>query len=140
MCEQLVNPHKIIRSWIQLRSSSVYKFSFQVKDLTYPVDVILTVVGVVIVDDKLDIIHINTSGRNICGPQDGSAAGLELTQDPVPLFLLLVTVNAHGWPAILPHQPGKQHNCKKRRLIKYHHKIFCNLIQLEKYNHLKSWD
>ena len=57
------------------------------KDLTYPVDVVLTVVGVVIVDDKLDIIHVKTSGINICGHQDASA----VTKDPVPLFLLLVS-------------------------------------------------
>ena len=67
------------------------------KDLTYPVDVVLTVVGVVIVDDKLDIIHVKTSGINICGHQDGSAVGLEVTQDPVPLCPVHAGVHGRVW-------------------------------------------
>ena len=68
-------------------------------------DVVLAVVGVVIVDDKLDVIHIQPPGGHVGGDQDGGGARLELAEHPVPLLLLLVPVDAHGGPAVLPHQP-----------------------------------
>ena len=114
MCEQLVNPHKIIRSWIQLRSSSVYKFSFQVKDLTYPVDVILTVVGVVIVDDKLDIIHVKTSGINICGHQE---------------WEWVVPTGGHccaGRMMVAPYKTEGFHRVMVKRMLKSE-RVFCHL-------------
>ena len=73
--------------------------------LTNSVDVILTVVGVVVVDDELHIIDIQSSSSHISGNQDGGAAALELPQHPVSLLLLFVTVNTHSRPAITSHQP-----------------------------------
>ena len=48
--------------------------------LTNSVDVILAVVGMVVVDDKLDVV--DASGGNVGGDEDGSAAALELAQHP----------------------------------------------------------
>ena len=79
--------------------------SFLKLKLTNSMDVVLTVVGVVVVDDKLDIIHVQTTGGNIGGDENAGGTVLELTEDPVPLLLLLVAVDAHSWPAIFPHQP-----------------------------------
>ena len=45
--------------------------------LTNSVDVILAVVGMVVVDDKLDVV--DASGGNVGGDEDGSAAALELS-------------------------------------------------------------
>ena len=76
-------------------------------------NVVLTVVGVVIIDDELHIIHIQSSGGHIGGNQDGGFATLKLSQHPVSLLLLLVTVNTHSRPAITSHQPeGKSSTIK----------------------------
>ena len=74
--------------------------------LTNSVNVVLAVVGVVVIDDELDIIHVKTTGGDIGGYEDASGSVLELTKDPVSLLLLLVTMDAHGGPAVLPHQPA----------------------------------
>ena len=79
--------------------------SFIELKLTNPMDVVLTVVGVVVVDDKLDIIHVQTTGGDIGSDEDAGGSVLELTEDPVPLLLLLVAVDTHSWPSIFPHQP-----------------------------------
>ena len=63
----LFNQHKLDPSLI-----IIYTKFEKDKDLTYPVHVVLTVVGVVVVDDKLDIIHMKTSSSDICSHQDGS--------------------------------------------------------------------
>jgi hypothetical protein len=60
------------------------------------VNVVFGVVGVVVVDDKLDVVHVETSGCNICGNQDGCATSLKFVENPVSLFLLFVAVDAHG--------------------------------------------
>lgn len=39
-----------------------------------PVDVQLTVVGQIIVDDKRHLLHVNTTGPNISGDQDSAGA------------------------------------------------------------------
>ena len=74
-------------------------------------NVVLAVVGVVIVYDKLDVVHIQPPGCHVGGDQDGGGAGLELAEHPVPLALLLVAVDAHGRPAVLPHQPEHIISC-----------------------------
>ena len=56
-------------------------------------DVVLAIVGIVVIDDELDIVHVQTSGGDIRGHEDGGGALLELAQHPVPLLLLLVTVD-----------------------------------------------
>ena len=47
-------------------------------ELTYSVDVVLTVVWVVVVDDELNVVHVESSGRNVCGDKDGRLASPEL--------------------------------------------------------------
>ena len=81
------------------------------RKLTDPVNVVLAVVGVVVVDDELNIVHVEATGGNISGNEDGGGSGLELFKDPVPLLLLLVAVDAHGRPAVLPHQPEHIISC-----------------------------
>ena len=71
-------------------------------------DVVLTVVGVVVVDDKLHVIHVQTTGGDIGGHEDAGGAILELPEDPVSLLLLLVPVDAHSGPTVFPHQPANQ--------------------------------
>ena len=66
-------------------------------------DVVLAVVGVVVVNDKLNVIHVQTTGGDISGHEDAGGAALELTKDPVSLLLLLVAVDAHSGPTIFPH-------------------------------------
>ena len=90
-----------LRNWIQV----IIMKSYRELKLTNPMDVVLTVVGIVIVDDKLDIIHVQTTGGNIGGDEDAGGAVLEFTEDPVPLLLLLVAVDTHSWPSVFPHQP-----------------------------------
>ena len=70
-------------------------------------DVIFAIVGIVIVNDELDIVDVEASGGDVGGDEDGGAASLELAQHPLPLLLLLVTVDAHRWPAVFSHQPFK---------------------------------
>ena len=74
-------------------------------DLTNSVDVVFAVVGIVIVDNKLDVVHIKSSGSDVGGDEDGGAASLELAKHPLPLLLLLVPMDAHRWPTVFPHQP-----------------------------------
>ena len=74
--------------------------------LTNSMNVVLAVVGIVVVNDELHIIHVQTSGGNISGDEDGALATLELPQHPVSLLLLLVPVDAHSGPAVTSHQPA----------------------------------
>ena len=76
-----------------------------IKGLTNSVNVVLAVVRIVIINDKLNIINVKTSSGDICGHKNGSVAAPELTQDPVSLLLLLVSMDTHGGPSIAPHQP-----------------------------------
>ena len=68
------------------------------------VDVVLRVVGVVVVDDELDVVDVETSGSDVRGDEDGRGAVLELLQHPLALLLLLVAVDAHGGVAVAAHQ------------------------------------
>ena len=70
-------------------------------------NVVLTVAGVVVVDDKLDVVHVEAAGSDICGHEDRRRAVLELAEHPVPLLLLLVAVDAHGGVAVASHQSGQ---------------------------------
>ena len=70
-------------------------------------NIILAIVGIIVVDDELDVVHVEAPGGHVGGDQDGGGAGLELSQHPVPLLLLLVPVDAHGGPSVLPHQSDK---------------------------------
>ena len=85
--------------------------------LTNSVDVILTIVGIVVVDDELDIVDVETSGSDVGGDEDGGAAGLELAQHPLPLLLLFVTVDAHRWPTVFPHQPFQNKRVKVKNVL-----------------------
>jgi hypothetical protein len=50
------------------------------KYLTNPVDVVLAVVGIIVVDDKLDVVHVQTAGRHVCGHQNTRGSGPVQTQ------------------------------------------------------------
>jgi hypothetical protein len=43
--------------------------------LTDPVDVVLAVVGIIVVYDKLDVVHVQTAGRHVCCHQDTRGSG-----------------------------------------------------------------
>ena len=74
---------------------------------TNSVDVILRVIGVIVIDNKLDIINVETSGSHVRGHEDGGGAPLELAQDPISFFLLLVSVNTHSRISISSHESGQ---------------------------------
>ena len=59
-----------------------------------PVDVVLPVGRQVVVDDQGDLLHVDTTGQQICGDQHPGGATAELAHDHVPL--LLVHVAVHG--------------------------------------------
>ena len=86
-------------------------------DLTNSVDVVFAVVGIVIVDNKLDVVHIKSSGSDVGGDEDGGAASLELAKHPLPLLLLLVPVDAHRWPTVFPHQPFQNKHVNVKSLL-----------------------
>ena len=48
--------------------------------LTDSVDVVLAVVGVVVVDDELDIVHVQPTGSYVCGHQDVGGPGPEVNK------------------------------------------------------------
>jgi len=68
---------------------------------TNPMDVILRIVGIVIVQNMGDVTNIDTTGGNVRGNHYGAFAGLKLVQDPVTLVLLLIAVNGECGPSIL---------------------------------------
>merc|ERR1719342_259336 len=70
---------------------------------TDSMNVVLAVVGVIIIDDKLDIIHVQASSSNIGGNKNCCAARLELSQNPISLLLLLISMNTHSRPSIFSH-------------------------------------
>ena len=64
------------------------------------VDVVLTVGGQVVVDDKRDLLDVDTTGEEVGGDEDTRRAGSELAHDDLSLGLLHVTV--HGRDGELP--------------------------------------
>ena len=105
--------------WIQFRSFIRRAISRKL-ELTNSVDVVFAVVGIVIVDDKLNVVHIESSGSDVGGDEDGGAASLELAEHPLPLLLLLVPVDAHRWPAVFPHQPFQNKYVKVKSKSNYY--------------------
>lgn len=61
---------------------------------TDTVDVVLAVGGKIVVDDKGDLLDIDTAGKEIGGDEDTRRAGTELLHNQVTLSLVHVTV--HG--------------------------------------------
>ena len=61
---------------------------------TDTVDVVLAVGGKVVVDDKGDLLDVDTTGEEVSGDQDTGRTGTELLHDNVTLGLVHVTV--HG--------------------------------------------
>ncbi len=57
-------------------------------------NVVLTVVWQVVVDDQGDLLHIDTTGEQVSGDEDTRRARSELSHDD--LALLLVHVAVHG--------------------------------------------
>jgi hypothetical protein len=50
------------------------------KYLTNPVDVILAVVGIIVVDDKLDVVHVQAAGSHVSGHQNTRGSGSAQTE------------------------------------------------------------
>ena len=61
---------------------------------TDTVDVVLAVGGKVVVDDKGDLLDVDTTGEEVSGDQDTGRTGTELLHDNITLGLVHVTV--HG--------------------------------------------
>ena len=56
------------------------------------VDVVLPVCGEIVVDDKRNLLHVNTTRKQIGGDQDARRAGAELLHQDLALLLVHVTV------------------------------------------------
>ena len=56
-------------------------------------DVELTIVGKIVVDDERDLLDVNTTGPNISGDEDSRLAASELLHDGVSLLLRHVSVH-----------------------------------------------
>ena len=61
---------------------------------TDAVDVVLAVGGKIVVDDKRDLLDIDTTGQKVSGNEDTRRAGAELLHDDITLGLVHITV--HG--------------------------------------------
>ena len=66
-------------------------------------DVELTVVGKIVVDDEGDLLHVNTTGPHVSGDQDTRLAAPELLHDGVSLLLGHVAVHGAHSEVRLPH-------------------------------------
>ena len=66
-------------------------------------DVELTVVGEVIVDDERDLLHIDTAGPHVCRDEHTGRARPELLHDGVSLLLHHVAVHGRDSEVGLPH-------------------------------------
>merc|ERR1711879_620332 len=96
-------------------------------------DVILNRVGEVVVDHVLDVLHIETTRRDVACHQNRRLSLLEFFQDPIALFLLLVTMNAQCWPASQAHLARQVITfsfrlCKNEDLRAIHH-LFQQTLQ-----------
>jgi len=69
-------------------------------------NVILHVVCKVIIDDTCNVLNIQASGCYVSCNHDGNFARLEFSKNHVTLLLSLVSVDAHGWPAITAEGTG----------------------------------
>lgn len=58
---------------------------------------------IIIINDKLNVLHVQTSGGHIGCYQEGRGPTLELSKDVITLTLLFVAVHAHGRNAVPPH-------------------------------------
>ena len=67
-------------------------------------DVVLTVVWVVVVDDELNVVHVESSGRNVCGDKDGRLASPELIY--ILIFIIFTKGYAFTYTAIDPKSTG----------------------------------
>ncbi len=67
-------------------------------------DIVLRVVGVIVVDDKLDVVYVEAASCHVCSDENRGRASAEFTKNPIALLLLFVSVNAHGWIAITTHE------------------------------------
>ena len=61
---------------------------------TDAVDVVLTVGGEVVVDDKGDLLDIDTTGKKVSGNEDTGRSGTELLHDDITLGLVHVAVHS----------------------------------------------
>ena len=63
--------------------------------LTDSVDVVLAVVGVVVVDDELDIVHVQPTGSNVSGHQDIRGPGPEVNKAKFDFVLKRIYDSRH---------------------------------------------
>ena len=68
-------------------------------------NVILDGLREVIIDDNLEIVHVETTRRHVGGHHDGIASLFEVTQGPIALRLALVAMDCANWVPIPFHLP-----------------------------------
>ena len=72
-----------------------------------PVDVILGIVRIIVVDHELDVVDVQSSGGDVGGHQNGRGSSAEFAQNPIAFLLLLIAVNAHRRISVTAHQSGQ---------------------------------
>lgn len=72
-----------------------------------PVDIILSAVGIIEVDDELDVLNVDSSSGNVGGDENVDIGTLELVQNVFTLVLLLVTVDRRHFPPFSTHRAHK---------------------------------
>lgn len=70
---------------------------------TNSVDVVLLLEGQLVVDDQTDLLHIDTSGKQISGDEHTDRAGTELLHHNVSLELVHLTVHDRDGEIVLSH-------------------------------------
>jgi len=70
---------------------------------TNSVDVVLLLEWQLVVDDKTDLLHIDTSGQQVSGDQDTHGTGTELLHDDVSAELVHLTVHDGNGEVVLGH-------------------------------------
>ena len=66
-------------------------------------DVELTVVGQIVVDDQGDLLHVDATRPHVCRDEDAGLAAPELLHDGVSLLLRHVSVHGAHSEVCLPH-------------------------------------
>ena len=71
---------------------------------TDPVDVAFLALGQLVVDHEADLLHVDTSGEQVCGDEHAHRARAELLHDDVTLLLVHLTVHDGDHEVALLHQ------------------------------------
>lgn len=78
--------------------------STETTSTTDSVDVVLLLEGQLVVDDKTDLLHIDTSGKQIGGDEHTNGAGTELLHNDVTTELVHLTVHDGDSEVVLSHR------------------------------------